>query len=608
MLNTNVPEKQTSLVVPPKRMEVVLADDERDPLSVVMPPTEDLTEIAALKSTQYSLTDSFPTQAERFAEGFGAALEHAKEKFPRHSKSPTYLNRLANLALAAGEYEQETHFLEQAEALTHDAFFLHARADNLVARNLDQEAEGLFSRLDLSQDLEANLKLATFAVRRREFDAASGLVSRALSINPSSFAARLFEGGLCLVTRQWSRAVHSFRIAAEDRATSSVLFCNLGFAYTQLNQPEKAFAALKRAVALGPLNENAIFLLADYSSQRGNPEEAVPALRYFLTFEQKNADAWRRLARALFSIGEIGEAISALRAEASIQDSSGVWNNLGVAYMRHGEVSRALSAFKHAMSLGVTRKDHGYFLAGLNIAQHFANEAMNKALLGFARGLVVEDADEECARDDLLSDVYVFYLLALGRAKQYPLQRAEAERILSIRGVAEPLKAWVYSTVTANYALTGDDGPRLAVQFIERNKESIDRLTSTRNRELMVYNNVAFAFAEAGLLSEAERYLSRVGNLVHRDPYATATLGLIDMRKGRVDRAVERYKEAFGLLRNHSDKVQFRQKLNLELGRYWATRSPSKARRYFERVLAARGGVPNFEEVARTCLRDLEAS
>jgi tetratricopeptide (TPR) repeat protein len=608
MLKPNLPEGQTSLAIPSAEVEVVLADDESDPLAFVLSPTEDLDAIRSLKLAHHSISEVFGKDTTRFADAFDLGFQREKQKLDRYARSATFLNRLANLAGAAGKHDEETRFVERAAEIDSDSFFVHRLGDNLVYQNLSTEAERLFSQLNLAEDLDANLKLATFAVRRRDLKSAADYIERAVSIDPSSFAARLFEGGLCLARGEWDRAVHSFRLAAEDRPTSSVLFCNLALAYIRLNQSEKALVSLKRSVALGPLNENAILLFADFSFEQGIPEEAVPSLRYFLTLEQNNAGVWRRLARALLQIGKIPEAIQALRSEASVAESTDVWNSLGVAYLRLGERERSLRAFKHAIGLGAEDRDQGYYLACLNVAQQLSNTTANQKLLAFTRSLVADDVGGACLRDPVLSDIYAFYLFALGRTDQIQVQRAEAERILSKDSVAESLKAWIFSTLAASYTLH-KDATHHSLDFIQRYRDRIDSLSGEiRDRDLMVYNNVAFALAESNQLGEAEKYLSRISRSVHRDPYATATFGLVDMRKGHVERGVKRYREAISLASNRLVKERIRQKLNLELGRFWASRSPPKARRYLERVVSAKQGEPSFREEAQEHLRALESN
>lgn len=57
----------------------------------------------------------------------------------------------------------------------------------------------------------------------------------------------------------------------------------------------------------------------------------------------------------------------------------------------------------------------------------------------------------------------------------------------------------------------------------------------------------------------------------------TATLGLVQMRKGHQERGQGLYEEAIGLARSSIEKVRIGQKLNLELARCAMAENPKKA-------------------------------
>lgn len=304
MLTDNIPKGETEIAVAPEHVHVVVAEDGSQPLALVLPPLEDIAEIDALKSCLISLNDSSVVLLEERKRRLAQELHSEKHKLERFANSPTLLNRLAILAAASGDREQESYFLGLARESSDDDFFAHRYGDNLVARHKDKEARKIFESMDLSKDVQANLKLAIFYLRDQAFELAEKCVERALEIDPLNFSARLFDGGLALAKRHFERAVHSFRMAINERPTSSAAHANMAIAYVKLDLRDKALSALKRAVALDPLNENAIVLLADVAHRYGLHEEAIPSLRYFVQFEQKEPGIWARLARALLQLGK----------------------------------------------------------------------------------------------------------------------------------------------------------------------------------------------------------------------------------------------------------------------------------------------------------------
>ena len=92
----------------------------------------------------------------------------------------------------------------------------------------------------------------------------------------------------------------------------------------------------------------------------------------------------------------------------------------------------------------------------------------------------------------------------------------------------------------------------------------------------------------------------------HLDVYKRQTLGLINFRKGSPERGQELYQEAIKLARTAKDKARIRQKLNLELGRFWVDRSDQKARRFLGKVSAENHGETALQKQANALLKTLK--
>lgn len=607
MLAADVPAGTKTLTVPRREIEIVLSEEGAHPFSLVLPPTDDLSEIQTFKTSQLSLVDSYEIELHNMEAAFREELEFVKEKLERHFDSPILLNRLANLAGAAGELIEEEQFLKLANEKSADAFFVHRIGDNLVAQMRGEEAEALFASMDLSEDLYANLRVAMFMVQKHRYETALEVVERAIRLDPTNYSARLFEGGLCLARRDHARAIHAFRIAAEERPSSTVLFTNLAIAYMGIGEHQKALASLRRAVALGPLNANAVCLLADLAFEEGKDEDALPALRYFVQFEQKRADVWARLARACLQLEQFGEAITHLKREAAIGESSGVWNNLGVAHRLSGDMARAQQAFKRAIEISSDTHDSNVFIAARNMAQTLNEVSEPSEVERFARAVLEADSSGICLRDGAAADLYVFRMNALRRLKRWTEAEELADRILHDTDASSSLLSWTIGFLVSHYALQGDQLDR-AIEIIDSRAEQISQLLEQDSKKIVPFiNNLAFALAEAGQTERAEEILSRVSGAIHKDPYPTATLGLIHMRRGHLDRAASLYEEAVGLAGKRWDKVRIRQKLNLELGRFWLKESPSRAMHLLNKAAEVRDGESRLNEAAKRLLLTLSS-
>jgi len=605
MLTNNLPSQHEILEVTPRPIELMLAEDGVRPLTLILQPLEDIAEMQAHSKMNFSLKEFTTVEWGRMEDIFAVELEALKQKEERFHDSPILFNRLANMAELIGDRDLEANYLLSARRLADDEFVAHRIGDNLIARNQSADAEKLFSGLNLERDLYANLRLAYFHVQRRNLDAALASVTRAASIDPLDFGVRLFEGSLRLVRGEYEQAIQCFRFDAEERQTSSPLFTNLALAYIYIGKTEKAFAALRKAVALDPSNENSVSLLADFAFSKGRNEDAVPSLRLFLQFEQKNAAMWARLSRALLEINEHSEAIAALKRQGSIESTSLVWNNLGVAYHRSRNKKKAYEAFKYAMNLDVDSPTRNFFLAARNLITLLVEDSAYKEIITFTKNILSDEYIGSILGDPQLADMCIFHVSALHHTGESKKAVRVSEQFLSTHGVAPNVVAWLAASLISYYSLEKETSA-IAIELVKRYEEMIATLQPRYAQiKFMLINNIAFAYLENGYIEEAKKYLNQLSNVIHKEPYSTATFGLFHMRMGNIERAEGLYEEAIRLAIKSEDKNRIRQKLNFELGLKFLGSNPSRANRYLQKVIGSDDPVPQIAERARSFLRGL---
>jgi tetratricopeptide (TPR) repeat protein len=589
MLINNLPTPRENIKVTPRPIELVLAEDGLTPLILVLEPLEDIAEMHAQSDVSFSLKEFATSAWEKLQPIFASELEMLKNKSDRFHDAPTFFNRLANLAELSGDRIQEESYLQLERNVVDDEFVTHRLGENLIARNLLNDAEIFFANLNNEHDAFVNLRLAYFHILKKDLETALLYVNRAVSIDPLDFGARLFEGSLYLIRREYKSAIQSFRFAAEERQTSSPLFANLALAYIYIDKPEKAFASLRKAVALDPSNENAIALLADFAFSKNRNEEAVPSLRYFLEYEQKTPMMWSRLARALLELGKTSEAIAALKRQGSVEKSRDVWINLGVAYHQLPDRKKAYEAFKYAMKLdeglGSEEDSRSLFLAARNLTALLLEDREYKNVLAMSKAVFADDTQNILLPDSQLADLYIFYITALHRMGATKEAVKVSEEILSREGVTESLVAWLVASLLAFYSQE-NESTQLALNLAQRYEEFCNSLGKDHKdiKEVLI-NNLAFVYLEADQVESAKKYLQKLDHAYHNESYPTATLGLYHMRMGNYARGEHLYEEAIHLAKTLDEKKRIRQKLNFECGLQYLNSEPSRARRYLQKVL-----------------------
>ena len=605
MLTPKLPTGQKSLAVTPQKVRIVLDEDSNRPLAFVLPPVDDIGEIEELRGSSFSLDEHAEQRIAETAMIFADELGAMRTKYDRFSSSPVYLHRLATLMAYAGRRD-EFAFRRRAYELAASPFYAHSLGDELASTSGIDAAEEFFSSIQLTNDAGTHLRLASFAVQRGQFDRADKFVKDALEVDPIDFAARLFDGGLSLFRSDCQRAIQSFRIALRERPTSSSAHCNLAIAYLGVREEAKALGALKRAAALDPLSSNAVCLLSDVAFRLKRDEEAVPSLRYFVQFEQKNEEIWSRLARACFKIGRHEEAVAALKRQASIRDSAGVWNNLGVAYLKLNNSGKGLESFVHAMRLGEADRGRDYCLAARNAVCLLSERSAYQELRKLVLSTLKSDDQGWIVKDEEISDILPFFINSLYQLGYRKEAAKLAHDVLATEGICDALAIWLVGALVGYQALSGES-PEVVVELVVDNEEQLWPIaTSDGDKYSMFFNNVAFALAEMGHVAKAEQYIGRILHLVHKSPYPTATFGLIQFKKGRVERAKALYDEAVSIAVSKRDKTRIRQKMNIELAKVLMLEgSVGRARRVLERVASERGGEDTLVKQARGMLATL---
>ena len=598
MLLPTVDSSEKPLTVTPAPVEVVIEEDGGVGVTIVLPPLEDILEMQALKRTHFSLKDFAAQNWHELEDVFRNGLSSLETKRQRFKSSPIYINRLANLAEMAGMRDRELGYLKEAKNLSGDQFFDHRIGDNLLSLNNVVEAEKIFAALDLKTDVYANLRMAYFNIQRQQFEQAQEFIEQALQIDSLNYGARVIEGALAIVTGQYEQAIRSFRIAGEERHGTSSIHTNMAIAYLCLHRHQKAMMELKKAVALDPLNHNAILLLADLSFSLKCDEHAVPGLRFLLQFEQTNPEVWARLARAMLRLGNTYEAIAALKRQGSLEDTSAVWNNLGVSYSLQNKVTKAYESLIHAMEKD-SEMGKVYFLAARNLAQLLTDNKKFSELTKFTSAVISEVTNDEIIKDDVLSDIWVFHLHGLWSKGLMHEYVDFSEKLICRTDIAPRLQVWVVTGLLGHLALTVDGGTT-SIALINKFEHLLGRLRpEDSDRREMFLNNIAFVYAENGDYEKAELYLGKLSGKIHKSAYPTATLGLINMRKGNVERGESLYSEAVHLAQNKSDKIRIRQKLNFEFAKLYLEENVSKSNRYLSKVIAETDGATELVSLAK---------
>lgn len=579
--------KKEKMEVERREIEVVLEDDSLRPIKLSFPAVDDLESIRDSFFSKISvheiaedidLCDVITLQSE---------LEKYYSKFEKFKDSPTFLIQIASL-------HQLLHENEKAEEILRDAYrrfgcehLRHALGDELVLRNKITDAEALYAEVgEDSDDAHTLLRKAFFALNAHKTDVAERLITKAESIDPLDYTTLVFKGGIELYKGEYDRAIRNFRLAVQEKPSSSNAFVNLATAYWCKHQINPALKALKTAIDINPLNQNAIIFYSDLVCTTGEGPKAIPSLSLFVKYNQKSEHIWERLARAYYISGEFVKAGDALRHQASIKETSAVWNNLGLVHWRLKDHKKGIKFIVHAIDMaGNQPKEIETPL--MNLISLLLEMNNHRMVLKISKDLI----DEKQLPNSILERVYLKYVMALESLHKHAVATAEAQKFLSagINNTEVKLSLLLHLIY---YKTVLDKDKEAAMKAIDMSiaeaQAHPDIPLDLWNR---VYNNCFFSLLCFDRIDEAQRLVPALQRAFHRDPYATATLGLYNLKRNRPDKGIELYEEAIKIARHDRDlKKKIKQRMNLELAKYYESIDSKRALTYLEKALKITDG------------------
>ncbi len=142
---------------------------------------------------------------------------------------------------------------------------------------------------------------------------------------------------------------------AQSKPSEPEFDLELGEAYANTNQFEKAIVAFQRALARTP--GSALFMRRLASAYRGNGQSQLAAdtLQRATQVESSNADAWYDLGPILSDLGRKSDSIAALRKATELDpEFAEAQNSLGAVLAETGQFDLAEASFRAALRIQPT--------------------------------------------------------------------------------------------------------------------------------------------------------------------------------------------------------------------------------------------------------------
>jgi tetratricopeptide (TPR) repeat protein len=127
---------------------------------------------------------------------------------------------------------------------------------------------------------------------------------------------------------------------------------DLGFAYNQLQQYDKAIPALQEAIRLKPDYANAWYGFGINYAHLQQYDQAISALQEAIRLEPGDNRAWNGLGVTYLRLQQYDKAIAALQEAIRLKpDYASAWCNLGIVYSFQGDRSRVMAVYERLKTL-----------------------------------------------------------------------------------------------------------------------------------------------------------------------------------------------------------------------------------------------------------------
>lgn len=612
MLNDTSDLHKRRVELTPKAINVYFLEGESYPVALELPSAKELDELRNTYSSKISIRKMELDDPINLREIYKNELNKFLKKKERFSTSSKYFVRLANLSSLAGDSNLAIGFLNEAEKLGGTKEIKHYLGNTYISIRDTERANEIFRDCDLENDVYANLRIAYINVLSNDYEGAKLHVENALRIDELNSNAQMFYGTLCLKNLNFEKAIRSFRVAYLEKPKSSPLLVNMAVAYWYLDLRKQAMGCLRKAVNLDPLNENAVSFFADVMHLERLDDKTIPVLKKYLQFEQYSENVWGQLGRAHFCQGKretgtrkilhLDAALDSLRHQENLKSTSMVWNNMGVIAAERRDLDQARRYFGFAIQKA-NEEDHNQILLPIfNLCHLYIESKKFNESYSLIKTIVSAKHNEnfQTALYERIKLQFIISLDGMGKA-------SEATQAL-MHFLGEGLKDKnvhldMLIRATYHYVVIDHDTDRLMgyinqmITFIESNA-GLDE-----NLKRRAFNNIAFAYLEEGRGSEAEKFLQWITQDIHKDAFATATLGMSKIRKGQVEEGEKLYREALGMIRDEKHKSYFRQRMFYEIGRaYILEGNLRKGSNYLEKAKREKDGFPYIKSLVGDAL------
>jgi len=269
--------------------------------------------------------------------------------------------------LAAGRHARALEGAQRLVASFPDA----ARAHNMygILRARGNDGDGALTSFQTATTLdagfgEAHYNLGLAHCQQGNYVLATTSLRRALDLNPQIAAYYVVFGNALRQQGKYEEAIDAYHQSLKIGGVSEALVRNnIGAVSLDLNLPEEAAQAFRRAAEIQPNSGVAHMNLGQALTRLGRVSEALESFRTAVRLDPKSADAALLFANTLRDVTRFDEAVSAYKTVLQLRpDDKQASYHLGLTLLQLGRNAEGLRVI--AQGPGMVRISGAYGTAG----------------------------------------------------------------------------------------------------------------------------------------------------------------------------------------------------------------------------------------------------
>ena len=590
-------------------LEIPLWLDDETPYSLVLPSPEELDRIRDLSFSKISVKGTIAAAEKPECDSCFDLRNKMQKKYARFKHSPVFLNRLASVTKRAGDNETAIQLWNEASSRVDRGvdFTDHCILAHFAMTKGKTNNSGALLNPKNVPNIPAALNLIKIALAESNIDIASELVDHALEVDSCNNEVLAAAGLVSLLKGDSRLAVRELRMALSAGGTRGENYLSLATAHIMNGEKDKALETLKIAVAINPINRTAVLAYCDILASFNKHSLIIDTLETYLKYEERDVDAWDRIAKAYFKKLDYRKSLRALEHRASISEDSSTWSNIGVVYWRLKNHKKARQYFGQAIAT-MENEDEVNWLSIVNVLSYLLVRKEYSELLKLTEALLSDYDIDKLAKIPIASNICSYHVFALSENDREDEAIGLTNWLFKKEILDEQLLYQLMFYATYHHALLNyneQSAHKSAMLALDK----INRLAGASKREVgVLVNNIIFALLETDDIEMAENLISRLSPYIHKDPTATATLGLLHFKKGNAERGDILYREAANLAIDNQLSARINQKRNLELGKDCIARgNESHAVKYLKKVSKQKDGFSVLSKQAKQILLNLSS-